>query len=70
MTLKKPLNFGHKKHDPIKIIICFSTKDNKSHLDTLNHIINLVSNSEGYKKIIKANSADEVIEMLNNGRFV
>lgn len=70
VTLKKPLNFGHKKHDPIKIIICFSTKDNKSHLETLNNIVNLVSNSEGYKKIIKANSVDEVLEMLNNGRFV
>lgn len=70
VTLKKPINFGHKKHDPIKIIICFSTKDNKSHLDTLNKIINLLSNGDGYKKITNATEVEKVIELVNNGRFV
>lgn len=66
VTLKEPLAFGHKKHDPVKLIIAFASKDNKSHLKALEEITAILTNKGILKDLLKCKDAIEVLDLIFN----
>ncbi|MCT6807133.1 MAG: PTS sugar transporter subunit IIA, partial [Bombilactobacillus sp.] len=42
-SLAKPINFGNKANDPVKIIFVLSAIDSYSHLNVLKAIVNLIN---------------------------
>ncbi|WP_081449324.1 BglG family transcription antiterminator [Clostridium carboxidivorans] len=70
ITLKKPLNFGHKNHDPVKVIITFATKDNKSHLKALEEIITIFNHRENLRLLLKCKNEKDfmrsILHLLKN----
>ncbi len=64
ITLKRPINFGSKENDPVRLIITIAAADNKSHLEELSQLMDLLMNEIDVKKILKARKKEEVIEIV------
>lgn len=67
ITLKKPLVFGHKKNDPVCLVIGFSAINNYEHIRAMQELMNMVTGKEIMRKII--NSATEEELFRNIQRF-
>lgn len=64
VTLKNPIKFGHKKHDPVSLLICFATRNNKEHLKALEEITGFVTNRSNFKRLLQCKSSEELISLL------
>jgi mannitol operon transcriptional antiterminator len=64
VTLKKPIEFGNEDNDPVKLVIAFSAVDNKSHIEVLAGLTNLLEKQEKVQAIIKAGSKNEILELV------
>lgn len=60
ITLKNPVNFGSKENDPVKLVVGFSAKDNKSHIKLLSELMQLFEDEDFHKLFDKANSKEEI----------
>ncbi|NMM63818.1 BglG family transcription antiterminator [Clostridium sp. P21] len=66
ITLKEPLCFGHKNHDPVKVIIAFATKDNKSHLKALEEIVTVFNHRENLRSLLKCDTEKDFMNNIMN----
>lgn len=58
-SLAKPINFGNKANDPVKIIFVLSAIDSYSHLNVLKAIVNLINKPNKISELFaQDNSAD------------
>jgi len=64
ITLKTPINFGNKENDPVKAVVGFSAKDNKSHIELLSELMQLFEDEDFHKIINKANSKEEIKKFI------
>lgn len=64
-VLKKPINFGNKKNDPVKLVIILGAIDNESHLRALSDLMSLLNNAEYVEKVINAKTVNEIINTIN-----
>lgn len=64
ITLKKPINFGNKENDPVKIVICLCAIDHSSHLKALSEVGKLLGNEERVKKIISADDPTVICNLI------
>lgn len=66
IILKEPLIFGHKKHDPVRLIIAFASKDNKNHLKALEEITSVIINKENLKALLQCENANQAMKLIFN----
>ncbi|MCR1898307.1 PTS sugar transporter subunit IIA [Irregularibacter muris] len=64
LTLKNPINFGSEDNDPVKLVVSFSSGDDKSHLGFLSRWVEILDDQETIEKIIQAKDKEEVINIL------
>lgn len=64
VTLKTPINFGNEENDPVKALVGFSAKDNKSHIKLLSELMQLFEDDDFHKVICKANSKEEIEKFI------
>lgn len=65
VLLDEPVNFGHADFDPVSLVIGLCAVDNKSHLNALKELVDIISNEEKVKKIMTASSKQEILTVLN-----
>lgn len=67
MTLRQGVRFGSYSFDPVRLVIVFSAKNTKDHLEALKDLTRLLTNQENVRKIMNANNKKEILEILKNG---
>ena len=60
-TIDPPVNFGHKKNDPISLAIVFGTVDNRSHLRALGQLARMLGEKEFISAMVKMGNKQEII---------
>jgi mannitol/fructose-specific phosphotransferase system IIA component (Ntr-type)/galactitol-specific phosphotransferase system IIB component len=64
ITLEKPIEFGHKTYDPIKIAMAFSSPVNSVHTNTLSDVFTFFAIPENREKILAAGGPEEILAIL------
>lgn len=64
ITLEKPIAFGHKSYDPIKIAMAFSSPVNSVHTNTLSDVFTFFAIPENREKILSAGNSEEILAIL------
>ena len=64
MTLKKPVKFNHKKNDPVHTVIFLAAADNYTHIETLTHLLDILTVKENIEKIIASSNQNQIYELL------
>lgn len=64
VTLKEPLNFGHEKNDPVKLILALAAKDNEDHLETLANLMEILGDETKLANIMDSLSPEELYSYL------
>ena len=65
-VLKHSVCFGHETNDPVRILICLGTVDGHEHMKTIASLLNVVSDESFMKKAQRANTGQEILELINN----
>lgn len=60
ITLKNSVKFGHKKNDPVDIVICLASIDHSTHLRALSDLVNYL-NDEKFLGVLKNSTSPEMI---------
>jgi transcriptional antiterminator/mannitol/fructose-specific phosphotransferase system IIA component (Ntr-type) len=68
ITLKDPVNFGNKVNDPVTLVICLCSTDHTTHLKALSELVTLLKNQNIVDEINKAETVDEIVEMINRNK--
>ena len=66
ITLKKPIYFGDKVYDPVKLIITLAAIDTNSHIEILEALMKLLKNSKKIYEITKALTKNEVLNIIRD----
>lgn len=64
VTLKEPLNFGHEKNDPVRLILALAAKDNEDHLETLANLMEILGDETKLANIMDSLSPEELYSYL------
>ena len=65
MTLKKPVNFGNVKNDPVYNIILFANTDMDNHIEALSQVAKLLQKPEFFEVMKNAKKPNEIIEYID-----
>jgi mannitol operon transcriptional antiterminator len=68
ITLEKPIAFGHKLYDPVKIALAFSSPVNSVHTDILSHVFSFFALPENRTLIANAGSAEQILSILKSSQ--
>lgn len=66
VRLKVPVEFGHKKNDPVKIVSAFSGVGNDGHIEMLQKISSIFGDKTKYNQIIKSATVEEIFRIINH----
>lgn len=64
MTLDKPVKFNHTTNDPVHTVIFLAAKDNYAHIETLTHLLDILSVKENIEKIKLAKDPKTIFDLL------
>lgn len=64
ITLKKPVEFGHPKNDPVKIVISLGAVDNHTHLKALSELSSFLDSETNIDKLTECDSIKQVLELF------
>ncbi len=64
MTLKNPVKFNHEKNDPVHTVIFLAATDNHTHIETLVHLLEILSVKENIEKLTTSSTQNEIYELL------
>jgi mannitol/fructose-specific phosphotransferase system IIA component (Ntr-type) len=70
ITLKNPIEFGHKVFDPVRIAMAFSSPVNSVHTNALSSIFTFFSIPQNRENIIAAETVDEILDILGHSDAV
>ena len=62
--LDKPVEFGNKETDPVKIIFCLAAVDSFSHLNIMKNLVNLINDEGKLNKLIESKDVHSFKEVL------
>ncbi|NMA86708.1 MAG: BglG family transcription antiterminator [Tissierellia bacterium] len=66
MTLKEPIVFNHPSNDPVHTVIVLAARDNYSHIETLNRIIDVLSIKDNVDLLRNSTNAEEILNLINS----
>ena len=64
VTLDEPVNFGHKKNDPVSLIVGLAAPDHDGHLEMMQALAGVLMNTELLAALKAADSAAEVLALM------
>ena len=64
MTLGQGVRFGSYSYDPVRLVIAFSAKNPKDHLEALKDLTRILNDKENVLKMMNAKNKKEIIEIL------
>jgi len=65
ITLKKSVEFGHSKNNPVSVVVCFGAIDNSTHLKALSQLVELLGSMRIVDKIKNVRTVDKVLALIN-----
>lgn len=66
MTLDDPVKFNHATNDPVHTVIFLAATDNYAHIETLTHLLDVLSLKENIKKIRQAKEPKAIFDLLKD----
>lgn len=66
ITLDQPVSFGHKKNDPVSLVIGLAAPDHEGHLEMMQALASVLMNAELLDALKAANSPTEVLRLMSN----
>lgn len=66
MTLEEPVVFNHPTNDPVHTVIILAAKDNYSHIEALNRIIDILSIEANVKALKNSTSPEDILRLMNS----
>ncbi|MCO6524133.1 MAG: PTS sugar transporter subunit IIA [Candidatus Schmidhempelia sp.] len=64
LLVKQGVNFNASNNDPVYIIILLAAPDSESHLEIIQNLADLFSNSDDIQKMINANSYEAILKVI------
>lgn len=64
--LKKPIYFGSKENDPVRIVITLAALDNEAHLELLSVLSDILSDNNVVNSLIASKTKSEFISIIEN----
>ncbi|PLR76731.1 PTS fructose transporter subunit IIA [Bacillus sp. V3-13] len=65
LKLSEPVYFCNDEKYPVSLLFCIAAIDNKSHLKALSQLTRLLSNKDEVQKLKRLDTAEEVLELLD-----
>ena len=65
IRLKKPVNFGSKYNDPVKVVFVFACSDDKGHLSVMRNIAKMLVEEDNVDILLNEADEDRVRKLLN-----
>jgi len=66
VTLKTPVEFGHKQNDPVSVLFALAGRENTGHLSIMKDIAMLILRENFFDTITNADSVEEIIDYMNS----
>ena len=66
ITLEEPVSFGHKKNDPVSLVIGLAAPDHEGHLEMMQALAGVLMNADLLAALQAADSPAEVHRLLSN----
>jgi mannitol operon transcriptional antiterminator len=63
-TLAEAVPFGHRDNDPVRLAIAFGAVDHQSHLEALQDVVRLLSNTAALDEICRADTPTQILRVL------
>jgi len=64
IRLKKPIEFGHEKNDPVNLVCAITGVGNNGHIEMLQKIAVILGDTKKYEQIIQANDFDDISKII------
>lgn len=64
VTLRRPVEFGHKQNDPVRLVVGLAAPDDEGHVTALASLAEFLSDEERREALIGAASASDVTHMI------
>lgn len=66
VTLDEPVNFGHKKNDPVSLVVGLAAPDHEGHLEMMQALANVLIDVDLIAALKVADSPAEVLTLMKN----
>jgi PTS system ascorbate-specific IIA component len=66
VTLDQPVSFGHKKNDPVSLVIGLAAPDHEGHLEMMQALASVLMNADLLAALKAADSPAEVLRLMSN----
>ena len=66
VTLATPVPFGHSQNDPVDLVFVIGAKDKKSHIQALQSLAGLLSDTPSLEKLRAGQNDDEVFAVIQS----
>ncbi|RAK12496.1 PTS system IIA component (L-Asc family) [Halanaerobium saccharolyticum] len=66
LTLKEPVEFGHSKNDPVKVVISFCAADDSTHTQMLSELAEFLKDKKNVNYIKEVGSKKELLSYFEN----
>jgi len=63
-TLHKPVPFGHEAHDPVQLVLAFSSIDKTTHVRAVGEAMRLLESKKSRQSIIKARKPEKILKII------
>ena len=64
VQLAEPVAFGHKKNDPVRIVVGLASKDHSAHMAALKELSQFMVSKEKMDELVNAESKEALAELL------
>ena len=64
VTLARPVEFGHRENDPVRLVIGLAAPDDESHVTALATLAEFLADDEQRSALLAAASPDEVLALI------
>jgi mannitol/fructose-specific phosphotransferase system IIA component (Ntr-type)/galactitol-specific phosphotransferase system IIB component len=65
VTLHKPVPFGHEVHDPVQLVLAFSSIDQTTHVRSVGEAMRLLESKKSRQSIIKARNPEKILKIIH-----
>lgn len=66
IRLRDAIAFGNETNDPVRLVITLATPDHEVHLSLLEKLMELLTNEEDMREILRAESVERIAKIMNS----
>lgn len=66
ITLTKPVEFGNKENDPVRIVVCLCAVDHMSHIKALSELVKFLGDKRFVDLVLRTEDPQDIINFIKN----